>query len=121
MRFIAKFLLVILGSGVGLYAARFFLSEVSWVLQFPSVLYAPVAFGLLQLIIRPILKLLFGPIILLTLGLFTFFIQVIFVFVVDVFDTTLSVEGFTALFVTAFLVSAGQIILKWFLPKKDDD
>lgn len=82
--------------------------------------------GLINAIIRPILKLLSLPIIILTLGLFLLVINGITLWMasalaIKVFHVGFYVDGFWSAFLGALIVSIVSVILSAFFRKREED
>ncbi len=82
-------------------------------------------FGLVNAIIRPILKLLTCPLILLTLGLFTLVINALMLWLTawistNVFSLSFHVNGFWAAFLGALVVSIVSFVLNLFVRETED-
>ena len=116
MRFVLRLLL----NGVAIVVAAYFVRGL--VLSGPvAALEAGVMLGLINAIIRPVLKILAFPITVLTLGLFTLVINGVCLWL-----TTVVVGGFEIETVTAAVVGALVVgVVSWLLslvlaPKRDD-
>jgi putative membrane protein len=70
-----KILLAIVGNAVALYATTRLVPGISWSGSLAGLLLAGAAFGLLNLLVRPLAMLLALPFIVLTLGLFYFVVN----------------------------------------------
>ena len=82
-----SFLLRILGNSVALYVASWFVPGFIFSGGLKEYAIAGIVLGLLNMIVRPILKMVSLPIIILTLGLFTFVINALLLWTVDyIFD-----------------------------------
>jgi putative membrane protein len=88
-----------------------------------SLLLVALVFGVLNALVRPILKLLTCPLILLTLGLFTFVINAIVLWltsaVSESFGIGFHVSGFVAAFVGALVVTLVSVLLSVLMPDTD--
>lgn len=86
-----------------------------------NLIIVAIIFGLVNALIRPIVKLLTLPITIVTLGLFSLVINALMLMLTTWLSDSLSLEGgifqnfFTAL-VGALIISIVSIILSWFLP-----
>jgi len=82
-----------------------------------SLLLTAVVFGLVNALVRPVLKLLSCPIILLTLGLFTLILNALMLLLTarlgKAFGIDFAVNGFGAAFLGALLVSVVSTVLSW--------
>ena len=105
-------------SGLALYAAIYFIDGLSVADDSTSTyVWFGLIFGLLNALVRPILKVLTCPLILLTLGLFTLVINTIMFyltrFVGSLFNMDLFIEDFWAAFAGAIIVSVVSIVLNY--------
>lgn len=88
-----------------------------------SILAVAVVFGLVNALVRPLLKLLSCPILLLTLGLFIFIINALMLmltaWVGKQFGIAFAVDGFVPALLGALVVSIVSTVLNWFVPKPE--
>ncbi|MDP4001558.1 MAG: phage holin family protein [bacterium] len=100
-----RFIIRILGNVVALYVASIivpgFVVSGSW----EQYLIAGLVFGLLNLLVRPILKVISFPLILLTLGMFTAIINILMLWILDYLVSFITIEGFLALVGATIIVS----------------
>jgi putative membrane protein len=84
-----------------------------------SILAVALVFGIVNVLIRPVLKLLTCPIILLTLGLFTLVVNALMLMLTawigKGFGIDFTVDGFVPAFLGALLVSVVSTLLDWIL------
>lgn len=115
-----RLLLRILINAAALWAATRIVPGVEHTGLWTSLLLVALVFGVLNAIVRPILKLLTCPLILLTLGLFTFVINAIMLWLTSAVSETLGlgfhVSGFVAAFLGALVVTVVNVILSVVLP-----
>jgi len=87
-----------------------------------SFLAVAVVFGLVNALVRPLLKLLSCPVILLTLGLFTLVINALMLMLTAWVGRQLGIEfavdTFWAAFLGALIVSIVSTVLSWLIPDK---
>ena len=84
------FLVRILGNSLALYAAYWLVPGFNFSGGWKELLLAGVVLGLLNMIVKPILKFISFPVIILTLGLFTIVINALILWLVDyIFDFVL--------------------------------
>lgn len=80
-------------------------------------------FGLVNALIRPVLKLVTCPLILLTLGLFTLVINALMLWltswIAGFFDLGFAVDGFVAAVLGAVVVSVVSVVLSWFVRREE--
>jgi len=103
-------------NAIALWAASALISGVSVSGTFFEWLVLLVVFGLVNALIKPILKLLTLPINVMTLGLFTLVINAFLFWLTSVLVPALKVEGIIAPFLGALVVSVVSTVLSWFLP-----
>jgi putative membrane protein len=88
-----------------------------------SLLLVALVFGLLNALVRPILKLLTCPLILLTLGLFTFVINAVVLWLTSAISESLGigfhVAGFVPAFLGALVVTVVSVLLSVVLRDTD--
>lgn len=101
-----SFLLHIIGNAVGLYLAARFVQGVSWNGDLISLLAAAALLGILNVIIKPIVKILSAPLILLTLGLFIIIINFFILWLLQILIPVMIIQGFWAYFWTLAMITA---------------
>lgn len=80
-------------------------------------LWVAALFGVVNVLIRPIVSVLALPITILTLGLFSIVVNGLMLFIVDAISDTLDVDGFLAAVVAAFAISLlSSVLNKLVLP-----
>ncbi|HLN80929.1 MAG TPA: phage holin family protein, partial [Thermoanaerobaculia bacterium] len=88
-----------------------------------SLLLVALVFGVLNAIVRPLLKLLTCPLILLTLGLFTFVINAVMLWltsaVSESFGLGFHVGGFVPAFLGALVVTIVSVLLSVIIRERD--
>ena len=78
-------------------------------------------FGVVNAIIKPIVKILSLPFILITLGLFTLVVNALMLMLTSWFSGSMQIDGFGAAFWGAIIISLVSWILSSFLSDEDDD
>ena len=78
-----------------------------------------IIFGLVNAVIRPIVKLLTLPINIVTLGLFTLVINALMLWLTSWISGALTVDGFLTALLGAIIISVISTILNWIIPDKD--
>jgi putative membrane protein len=92
-----------------------------------GILVVAVIFGLVNALIRPIVKLLSLPLTVLTLGLFTFVINALMLLLTAwIAGGLLTLEGgilqqFVVALIAGILITIVSMVLSWFLPDKKRD
>jgi putative membrane protein len=116
-----KLILRILINAFAIWLTSMLLSGFSFTGSFLNLIIVAVIFGLVNALIRPIVKLLTLPINILTLGLFTLVINAAMLALTVWISGSLTLEGnffqnsFTA-FIAALIITVVSTILSWFLP-----
>ncbi len=90
------------------------------VVSFTTALVVAFFWGLLNLVIKPILLILALPITILTLGLFTFVINALLFWVIASFVKGFYVDGFVPAFLGALIVSVAVMLANFVLKDRDD-
>lgn len=116
-----KLILRILINGFAIWLTSMLLSSFSFSGSFLNLIIVAVVFGLVNALVRPIVKLLTLPINLMTLGLFTLVINTLMLILTVWLSDSLSLTGglfenFLIAFVAAIIISVISTILSWFLP-----
>jgi putative membrane protein len=92
--------------------------------EWPFLLAVSLVFGALNVIVRPILKFLTFPFLIVTLGLFTFVLNAVMLWLTGVVSNTLGlgfdVDGFSAAFVGALLVTIVSFVLSLLVKSSND-
>jgi putative membrane protein len=118
-----RFLLRLLVNAAALWIATQIVPGVRHSGPWTSLLLVALVFGLLNAIVRPILKLLTCPLILLTLGLFTFVINALMLWltsaVSESFGLGFHVDGFVAAFLGALVVTVVSVLLSVIFRESD--
>lgn len=115
MRLLARILI----NAAALWVAAYFVPGIR-VGGWQSLLAVAIVFGLVNALVRPVLKLLSCPIIFLTLGLFTLVLNALMLMLTGWFSRQLGIEfsvaGFGPAFVGALIVSVVSTVLSWLVP-----
>ena len=104
-----------------IFITAFLLSGFTFSGSIFSLIMVGIVFGLVNAIIRPMVKLLTLPINVVTLGLFTLVINTLMLMLTVWFSGSLALEGgifqsFVTAFIGAIIISVISTILSWFLP-----
>ena len=87
-----------------------------------TLLAVAVIFGLVNAIVRPIVRLISLPLFILTLGLFTFVVNALMLMLTawigDQFDLAFEVDGFWAALLGALVISVVTFVINVLLPDK---
>jgi putative membrane protein len=114
-----KFLLRLLINGAALWVATLIVPGVTYAGSLLTFLAVALVFGLLNALVRPVLRLLTCPLMILTLGLFTFVINAIILWMTSALSTKLGlgfhVSGFGAAFIGALVISVVSVLLSVFV------
>ena len=109
-----RFIVRILGNTLALFVASWFVAGFSFAGGVKEYAIAGVVLGLLNLIVKPILKMISLPIIILTLGLFTVVINALILWLVDYIFEFMTISDITALIWATIVVSIVNIIVSAF-------
>jgi putative membrane protein len=106
-------------NAVALYAAVLIVPGIEFSGDWTGVLWLALISGLLNALVRPLLKLLTCPLIILTLGLFTILINTALLLLTSrigqAFGIGLSVDGFWTAVLGSLVISVVSVILSLFL------
>lgn len=111
MRFIGRIIFAIVSNMVALFAAGSFIAGFAVTNDFLALAGAALILALFNTLLRPILKLFFGPLMVLTLGLFSVVVNALLLYLLDIVTPAVTIEGYGALLVGAFVVSAVNVVL----------
>ncbi len=109
----------VLINAVALWAAASVIDGIELSSELTSILIVAFVFGIINAVLRPIVKLLSLPFIVLTLGLFTFVVNGAMLLVVDWLTEGLDVDGFVNAMLGAIVISIVSWALSLFLPDGD--
>jgi len=114
-----RFLLRLLVNAAALWIATKIVSGVTHDGSALSLFGVALVFGLLNALVRPVLKLLTCPLMIATLGLFTFVINAVILWMTSALSASLGlgfhVSGFWAAFLGALVVSIVSVLLSVFV------
>lgn len=116
-----KLILRILINAAAIWLTSVVLSGLSFEGNIGNLIVVAVIFGLVNALIRPIVKLLTLPINVVTLGLFTLVINALMLVITVWFAGALTLEGglfdrILTAFIAAIIISVISTVLSWFLP-----
>ena len=114
-----RFLIRLLINAAALWIATQIVPGVTHTGPSTSLLLVALVFGVLNAVVRPILKLLTCPLIALTLGLFTFVINALMLWLTSAVSESLGlgfhVDGFGSAFLGALVVTVVSVLLSVFV------
>lgn len=114
-------LLRLIINAIALYAAAYLIDGISWEGgNFGSLLVVALVFGLVNALIKPLLKLLSLPFLLLTLGLFTLVINALMLMLTAALTKSFDVDGFVSALFGGIIISIVSSLLSNFIPDGDD-
>jgi putative membrane protein len=111
-------LVQVLANAAALLLAAHLVPGVQWSGSWIALLVAGVVLGLINLIVKPLVKLLSLPFILLTLGLFYLVINALMLFLADALLPALDVRGWGAAILGGFVIALVNWVVRAF---GDDD
>ena len=106
-----SFLLRITGNALALYAATWFVAGFNFTGGIKEYAIAGVVLGLLNMIVRPVLKLISMPVIILTLGLFTIVINALLLWLVDYIFEFVTISDIMALVWATIVIGIVNMIV----------
>jgi putative membrane protein len=115
---VVKFIIRLVVNAVAIWVASLILSKVTLEGTFLQILLVALIFGLVNALIKPILKLLGTPFIVVTLGLFTLVINAFLLWIVDLLSgDILQIEGILTYLWASIIISAISWALNLVLPE----
>ncbi len=110
-----KFIIRWLINAVGLYAAVWIVPGIEYLGDWAGILWLALIIGLLNALVRPLLKFLTCPLIILTLGLFTLVINTVMLLLTRTIGQSLgiglSVDGFWSALLGSLVMSVVSIVM----------
>jgi len=110
-----KFVIRWVINAVGLYAAIWIVPGIELLGSWTGVLWLALIFGLLNALVRPLLKFLTCPLIILTLGLFTLVVNTLMLILTSrvgqAFGIGLAVDGFWTALLGSLVISLVSVIM----------
>jgi putative membrane protein len=111
-------------NAAALWIATQVVDGISFTGDLPRLLGVALVFGVLNVVVRPILKLVTCPFYILTLGLFTFVVNAVMLLITSTASDALGlgfhVESFVPAFIGALVVSIVSFALSLFVGPSDD-
>ncbi len=116
-----KLIIRIVINAIAIWVTSLLLSSFTFTGNIFSLIVIGIVFGLINALVRPIVKLLTLPINLATLGLFTLVINTIMLMLTVWLSDSLSLGGgifksFVTAFIGAIIISIVSTVLSWFMP-----
>ena len=105
------FIIRILGNSLALFAANYFVPSFVVSGSWKEYLLAGAFLGLLNLVVRPVLKMISMPFIILTLGLFTLVINGLLLWTVDYIFDFISIKDVTTLLYAVVVVTIVNLFI----------
>lgn len=109
-----RILLKIIVGAIAVFIASQWVTGIE-VESWKAAFLASIVLGIINLVVRPVIKVLTLPITLLTLGLFSFVINTLLFWMASFFVEGFEVEGFIAAFLGALIMTVANWILGWFV------
>jgi putative membrane protein len=117
-------LIRLLINAMALWVATRVVDGISFTGDIPTLLGVALLFGVLNVVVRPILKLLTFPFLILTLGLFTFVLNAVMLLITSAASEALGlgfhVAGFVPAFIGALVVTIVSFALSLFVGPSDE-
>ena len=99
---------------LGLFLAQLWVAGFVVLGGWRAYLIAGIVLGLLNLIVRPILKVITFPLILITLGLFLIVINAVILWLTTQLTGIITIENYIALLLATLVLAAVNFIAHWF-------
>lgn len=119
-----NFVLRFMITAVALWSAAYIVGGINIINNVPNLLYTAAIFGLVNALIKPVLKFVTCPLQLITLGAFTFVINALMLLLTSrITSSGFTVDGFWPAFLGGLIVSVVSTALTMWLiddPKKSD-
>ena len=109
-----RFLVQVLLNGVALLVAAKIVPGIHWQGDFLYLFIAGLVFGLINLIVKPIVTVLSLPLIIVTLGLFFLVVNAFMLYLADIVLSGLTVDGFGAAFVGGIVIALFNWVVRAF-------
>ena len=106
-------------NAIALYLAVLLVPGIALMSDLVSVLWLALIFGLINALLRPVLKFLTCPLIILTLGLFTLVINTFVLYIVAWLVPAMQITGFWQALLAAIILSIISTILSSVLGRRD--
>ena len=103
---IKRLLFHLISNIAALYAASRFLDSFTLTSDIPDIILVGALFGVVNVLVKPVLKLVFGPLVILTLGLFLIIITATALFITDYLSTAITIDGVYALLLATLVIGA---------------
>ena len=104
MKFLAKLIFQIFSNTVGIFAAAQLIPGFLFSGSFKDLIIAAAVLGLINILVRPVLKLPLGPFIILTLGLFIIVINAGILMLLDFLIPSLTIGWYLPLLYSSLLI-----------------
>lgn len=115
MKFLSKLAFLVVGNAIAIYFAAKIVPGISFEVSLPNLLLAGATLGIVNSVIRPMVKLLALPVIFLTLGAFVVIINVAMLMLVAGMFDFFSIGGFWAGFFGTIIISLTNYIISLFV------
>ena len=101
-----------IGSNIlALIAAQRLFTDFTLSAHWKGLLIVGVLFGVLNMLIKPVLKLLFGPLIILTLGTFLIIINAIVLYLTDIVSDAIAIGSIRTLLLSTLVIGLVNFLL----------
>lgn len=117
LRFILIRLII---NAIALWAAATWIKGVHFEGTAWQMVLVALVFGIVNAVIKPIVKFFTFPFIILTLGLLTLVINALMLMLTAAMTPILRIDGFWPAFLGSVVISLVSMVLSWILDKRDD-
>lgn len=115
MKFLFKIAALVVSNAIAIWVAAKIVPGITFEVSLLNLLKAGAVLGIINSVIRPIVKLLSLPVILLTLGVFVVIINVAMLMLVSSLFDFFTIQGFWAGFLGTIIISLVNYFISWFV------
>ncbi len=111
MKIISKFIFLSLANFLAFLIANHLITGFTISGNFVDLAKISLIFALLNVLVKPLLKIVFFPLMIFSAGTFSLILNTLLLYILDIFSTTISIEGIAPLVITTLLVSLTNVLI----------
>ena len=111
MKLLSHIVLHLAANALAILAADYLIQRFSFTGNFKDLIILAAILTAINTFIRPFIKLILSPFILITFGLLSIVINAIILYILDIFQNTITIEGYKSLLLGTLLISATNMLL----------
>jgi putative membrane protein len=115
MTTVARLISHLIINGIALWLAAQVITGIHFDGNLASLAVLALVFGVVNTLIKPVVRLLTLPLTMLTLGLFALVVNALMLLLTSALDTNYSVDGFIPALLASILISVVSTVLNWFI------